>query len=60
MAGNIEKPGNMSLIDIRKMEIVNLFQTHQTGYIKDAKISENENFLITYGEDLYVKNMGFS
>ena len=50
----------MSLIDIRKMEIVNLFQTHQTGYIKDAKISENENFLITYGEDLYVKNMGFS
>ena len=37
------------------MEIVNSFQAHQTGYIKDVKLSENENFLVTYGEDLFVK-----
>jgi len=55
LVGNIEKPGNISFIDIRKMEIVNSFQAHQTGYIKDIKISENENFMVTYGEDLYVK-----
>ena len=55
LVGNIEKPGNISFIDIRKMEIVNSFQAHQTGYLKDIKISENENFLVTYGEDLYVK-----
>ena len=55
LIGNIEKPGNISFVDIRKMEIVNSFQAHQTGYIKDVKLSENENFLVTYGEDLFVK-----
>lgn len=55
LIGNNEKPGNISFVDIRKMEILNSFQAHQNGYIKDIKISENENFLITYGEDLFVK-----
>ena len=55
LIGNNEKPGNISFVDIRKMEIINSFQAHQNGYIKDIKISENENFLVTYGEDLFVK-----
>ena len=55
LIGNNDKPGNISFVDIRRMEIVNSFQAHQNGYIKDLKLSENENFLVTYGEDLYVK-----
>ena len=55
LIGNNDKPGNISFIDIRRMEIVNSFQAHQNGYIKDIKLSENENFLVTYGEDLFVK-----
>ena len=55
LIGNNEKPGNISFVDIRKMEIVNSFQAHQNGCIKDIKLSENENFLVTYGEDLFVK-----
>ena len=55
LVGNMEKPGNISFIDIRKMEIVNSFQAYQNAYIKDVKISENENFLVTYGDDLFIK-----
>ena len=55
LIGNNDKPGNISFVDIRKMEIVNSFQAHQNGSIKDIKLSENENFLVTYGEDLFVK-----
>ena len=53
--GNFEKPGSISFVDIRKMEVVNTFQAHQNGYIKDIKISQNENFLVTYGDDIFVK-----
>ena len=55
LVGNSDKPGNISFVDIRKMEVVNSFQAHQNGFIKDIKLSENENFLVTYGEDLFVK-----
>ena len=55
IVGNFEKPGSISFIDIRKMEVVNSFQPHQNGYIKDIKISQNENFLVTYGDDIFVK-----
>ena len=55
LIGNNDKPGSVSFIDIRKMEIINSFQPHQNGYIKDMRISANENFLVTYGEDLYIK-----
>ena len=55
LIGNNDKPGNISFVDIRRMEIVNSFQAHQNGCIKDIKLSENENFLVTYGEDLFVK-----
>ena len=53
--GNDTKPGNISFIDIRKMEVVNSFQAYQNGYIKDIKVSPNENFLVTYGDDVFVK-----
>ena len=52
---NDTKPGNISFIDIRKMEVVNSFQAYQNGYIKDIKVSPNENFLVTYGDDVFVK-----
>ena len=55
LVGNKDKPGNISFIDIRKMEEVNSFQAYQNAYIKDVKISQNENFLVTYGDDVYVK-----
>ena len=55
IVGNFEKPGSISFVDIRKMEVVNSFQPHQNGYIKDIKISQNENFLVTYGDDIFVK-----
>ena len=37
------------------MEVVNSFQANPNGYIKDVKISPNENFLVTYGDDVVVK-----
>ena len=55
LVGNKDKPGNISFIDIRKMEVVNSFQAYQNAYIKDVKISQNENFLVTYGDDVCVK-----
>ena len=55
LIGNNERPGSISFIDIRKMEVVNTFQACQNGYIKDVKISPNENFLVTYGDDIVVK-----
>ena len=44
-----EKPGSISFLDIRKMEIVNSFQAH-LDEIKSMKISERENILVTYGK----------
>ena len=55
LVGNKEKPGSISFVDIRKMEVINSFQAHQDGYIKDVKLSQNENFLVTYGDDIVVK-----
>ena len=55
LVANDTKPGNISFIDIRKMEVVNSFQANPNGYIKDVKISPNENFLVTYGDDVVVK-----
>lgn len=44
-----DKPGLISFVDLRKMEVVNSFQAH-LDEIKAAKISERENFLITCGK----------
>jgi len=44
-----DKPGNISFIDIRKMNVISSFQAH-LDEIKSLKISERENFLITYGK----------
>ena len=49
-----DKPGNVSFVDIRKKEKIKEFQAHNAE-IKDIKISENENFLATFGDDLFVK-----
>ena len=47
--------GNISFIDIRKMEVVDSFQANNNGYIKDVRISQDENFLVTYGDDVVIK-----
>lgn len=44
-----DKPGNISFLDIRKMSVVSSFQAH-LDEIKSVKISERENFLITFGK----------
>lgn len=44
-----DKPGMISFIDIRKMEVVNSFQAH-LDEIKTIKISEKENYMITGGK----------
>ena len=55
LVANDTKPGNISFIDIRKMEVVDSFQANQNGYIKDVKLSPDESFLVTYGDDVVVK-----
>ncbi len=47
-----DKPGNISFIDIRKMKVINSFQAH-LDEIKSIKISERENFLITFGKGIF-------
>jgi len=44
-----DKPGMVSFIDIRRMNVVNSFQAH-LDEIKCVKVSEKENFLITCGK----------
>ena len=55
LVANDTKPGNISFIDIRKMEVVDSFQANNNGYIKDVRISQDENFLVTYGDDVVIK-----
>ena len=62
---NNNTPGKISFIDIRKMEIFktveiynvnnNINQKINNIKIMDMKLSENENYLITYGSDYSVK-----
>jgi len=47
-----DKPGNISFIDIRKMNVVSSFQAH-LDEIKSLKISERENFLTTLGKGIF-------
>jgi hypothetical protein len=47
-----DKPGYISFIDIRKMEVVSTFQAH-LDEIKAIKISDKENFIITMGHGIY-------
>ena len=50
-----EKPGLISFVDVRKRnEILKEFQAHDEE-IKSIKLSERENFLVTYGKDNFVK-----
>ena len=50
-----DKPGMISFVDVRKRnEILKSFQAHDEE-IKSIKLSERENFLVTYGKDNYVK-----
>ena len=49
-----DKPGMVSFVDIRRMEVVNSFQAHSKE-IKAVKISAKENFMVTFGNDSYVK-----
>ena len=37
------------------MEVVDSFQANNNGYIKDVRISQDENFLVTYGDDVVIK-----
>ena len=50
-----DEPGFISFVDIRKRnDILKKFQAHDDK-IKCVKLSERENFLVTYGTDNYVK-----
>ena len=50
-----DKPGMISFVDVRKRnEILKDFQAHDEE-IKSIKLSERENFLVTYGKDNFVK-----
>lgn len=49
-----DKPGYVSFVDIRKMEVINSFQAHSEE-IKAIKVSPKENFMVTFGNDSYVK-----
>lgn len=49
-----DKPGMVSFVDIRRMEVVKSFQAHSEE-IKAVKISAKENFMVTFGNDSYVK-----
>jgi hypothetical protein len=46
-----DKPGYITFIDVRKMEIVSTFQAH-LDEIKSIKISEKENFIVTMGHGI--------
>lgn len=46
-----DKPGNITFIDIRKMNVISSFQAH-LDEIKSLKISERENFLTTLGKGI--------
>jgi hypothetical protein len=48
-----DKPGYITFIDIRKMEVVSSFQAH-LDEIKSIKISEKEGFIITMGHGIFV------
>ena len=51
-----DKPGCISFMDIRKMEVhKEFFVNNNKNKIIDMKISENENFLVTYESDYKVK-----
>jgi len=62
---NSDSPGKISFVDIRKMEIIKETQLYNSINsenkkindikIMDMKLSENENYLITYGSDYTVK-----
>ena len=50
-----DKPGLISFVDVRKKnEILKNFQAHDEE-IKSIKLSEKENFLVTFGKDNLVK-----
>ena len=62
---NNDSPGKISFVDIRKMEIIKQVQLYNSINnenkkvndikIMDMKLSQNENYLITYGSDYTVK-----
>jgi len=62
---NNDSPGKISFVDIRKMEIIKQVQLYNSINsenknvnnikIMDMKLSEKENYLITYGSDYTVK-----
>ena len=62
---NNDSPGKISFVDIRKMEIIKQVQLYNSINIEnkkindikimDMKLSENENYLISYGSDYTVK-----
>jgi WD40 repeat protein len=50
-----DKPGYISFVDVRKRnDILKNFKAHDEE-IKSIKLSERENFLVTYGKDNFVK-----
>ena len=50
-----DKPGLISFVDVRKRnDILKSFKAHDDE-IKSIKLSERENFLVTYGKDNFVK-----
>lgn len=44
-----DRPGYLSFVDLRKMEVVYAYQAH-LDEIKGIKISEKENFIVTIGK----------
>ncbi len=47
-----DKPGTISFVDIRKMNVISSFQAH-LDEIKSLKLSEKENFLTTFGKGIF-------
>jgi hypothetical protein len=48
-----DKPGFVSFIDLRKLEVAYSFQAH-LDEIKGIKISERENFIVTIGKGIII------
>ena len=61
IVGNGDSPGGISFVDLRKMEVIKNYQLYINNDIKsnvkimDMKLSENENYLVSYGSDYTVK-----
>ena len=49
-----DKPGTVSFVDVRKMEVVQTYLCHDEE-IKSIKISPREQFMVTFGKDSIVK-----